>query len=202
MQAVINLERTAFESNLFVLDRGRVVVVVIVLMCGDTEVIIPHIEHRCTEQVLICAVRLFFRQGDTYPLVGNRLTQHVLLAEIIHLHSVSQLLACQADRAVVGDTVAGVVVHGLPFVFGCQMCVSRFTQIQSLGCLALGKQRRVAARCDLGNLVAHGEQIHGVLARLNIRIDDNAFLEQLRGGCAYGVVYMVDSQVGGYMYYL
>ena len=82
------------------------------------------------------------------------------------------------------------------------MCVSRFTQIQSLGCLALGKQRRVAARCDLGDLVAHGEQIHGVLARLNIRIDDNAFLEQLRGGCAYGVVYMVDSQVGGYMYYL
>ena len=49
MESVIDLERTALQTYLFVSWRSRIIIVIIVLMSGHAELVCIRIEYRCAE---------------------------------------------------------------------------------------------------------------------------------------------------------
>ena len=176
VHAVINLERTALQTHFFVLRRGRLVVIIVVLMRRYAELIGIRFEYRRSEEVGITAVCLLLGNRYVDIFVVDILTIDGLFAVVAYLHTIPQLRAGNGNRAMIGDRIRLVIVHTFA-AFRIRALLQRSVgQIERLAGLALGEQGSVTFRVRLGDLVLNREHIHFVLTRSHIRTDDDALL--------------------------
>ena len=185
-QTVIDLQVAACQIDDIRYARAFIIIIV-VLMRGDLELIVAYREYRCAEEVAVLTEGVFGYQLDTYLIAVERLGLPVFYTIVIQRHTILHLGIGDRDRTMIGDAVGLVVIH-LFAVHRIGSVMQRcFGQIERLRGLAVRIEGSIAAGCSLGDLVFNREEVHKILTRVYIGMDDDTFLEVLRTGHTHRV---------------